>query len=173
MQNKNPFAYFITIRTYKTWLHGDARGSVDLKNNTYGEEKISSMPALLNYMQYCAKETPLLFDEQHRNTMLNSILETAKYNAWYLFAAHVRTNHIHIVIRGDISAEKMMGKIKCFGTKALKGHHSELKNRENFWTRHGSTVNIWSAEKLFPTLYYVVKKQGKPMALYYDKKQPR
>jgi len=30
-----PLAYFLTLRTYGTWLHGDERGSVDAKHNCY------------------------------------------------------------------------------------------------------------------------------------------
>ena len=31
-----PLAYLITFRTYGTWLHGDARGSVDREHNVFG-----------------------------------------------------------------------------------------------------------------------------------------
>ncbi len=31
-----PLAYFITFRTYGTWLPGDERGTVDVDNNAYG-----------------------------------------------------------------------------------------------------------------------------------------
>jgi len=31
-----PLGYLITCRTYGTWLHGDARGSVDRDHNVYG-----------------------------------------------------------------------------------------------------------------------------------------
>lgn len=30
-----PLAYFISIRTYGTWLHGDDRGSVDRQHNEF------------------------------------------------------------------------------------------------------------------------------------------
>jgi len=32
-----PLAYFISFRSYGTWLHGDERGSIDRFNNCYGE----------------------------------------------------------------------------------------------------------------------------------------
>jgi hypothetical protein len=35
-----PLGYLITIRSYGTWLHGDARGSMDRRNyNKFGEPK--------------------------------------------------------------------------------------------------------------------------------------
>ena len=33
--NEFPLAYFISFRTYGTWLHGDERFSVDRKQNKY------------------------------------------------------------------------------------------------------------------------------------------
>ncbi len=90
---------------YPPRMHGDARGSVDPKNNIYGTSKIAAMPALSNHMRQIANEPPLLLHAHHRNAVLNSILETAKYNAWQLFAAHVRTNHIHLVIKAEVSLE--------------------------------------------------------------------
>jgi REP element-mobilizing transposase RayT len=169
-KNKNPFAYFITLRTYNTWVHGDSRGSVDPNNNIYGTKKISPILALANHMRAIAKEEPFAFSAEQKNTVLNSSMSTCEYNHWNLFAAHIRSNHAHFIIQTDTPVQKVMGKIKCYGTKALKTAHQELSHRQNFWAYHGSTVNIWAPEKLFPAMYYVVKAQGEPMALYYNKK---
>jgi len=35
-----PIAFFITFRTYGTWLHGDERGSVDRCHNHYGTPRL-------------------------------------------------------------------------------------------------------------------------------------
>jgi hypothetical protein len=43
-----PLAYLITFRCYGTWLHGDARGSVDPTHNVYGALKIAANQALEN-----------------------------------------------------------------------------------------------------------------------------
>ena len=36
--------YFLTFRTYGTWLHGDERGSVDRKHNQFGEPLLLPSP---------------------------------------------------------------------------------------------------------------------------------
>ena len=37
-----PLAYFVTVRTYGTWLHGDERGAVDREHNQFGAELVES-----------------------------------------------------------------------------------------------------------------------------------
>ena len=159
------WAYHITFRTYKSWCHGDERKSVDRKHNQYGSSKIPFTPALKYAMNISALESELILNMNQRKTVLNSVIETCEYNSWKLLAVHVRSNHAHVVLRADIAAERVMGKMKCYATKALKKNYPEVSQRQSFWGRHGSTQNIWAPEKLFPVLYYVVENQGKPMAL--------
>ena len=45
--NAEPAGHFLTFRTYGTWLHGDARGSVDRFHNVPGEPLREYRPALL------------------------------------------------------------------------------------------------------------------------------
>ncbi|MCX7121579.1 MAG: transposase [Gammaproteobacteria bacterium] len=169
---KNPklaWAYSLTLRTYNTWVHGDPRLSVDPRNNIFNTPKIAPMPPLKYAMENAALEEPLILNLPQRETVLKSIVETCDYNHWKLLAAHVRTNHMHIILQSEKSKEQVMGKIKCYATKDLKKSHDALSQRENFWSRHGSTKNVWMPEEIFPWLYYVVRQQGKQGGLYYDK----
>ena len=168
--NKLAWAYLITFRAYNSWSHGDKRTSVDSKNNVVGKPRIAPNAALHRAMKSSALESELILNAAQRETVLKSIIDTCQYNHWTLFAAHVRTNHIHIVLQSNKSAEQTMGKIKCYATRDLKKHHVELSTRNAFWGYHGSTDNIWGPEELFQRLYYTVVEQGKPMALWYDKK---
>ena len=163
------YAYLLTIRTYASWLHGDARGSVDPRHNKFDTPTIQPSRALEKVMCSGTIETSFKMQENYRDTVLQSVMETCRYNHWHLFALHIRIEHMHLVVQSSMPKEKTMGKIKCYATKDLKKSHPELLQRKNFWSRHGSTKNIWAPEAIFPALYYVVKKQGKkPMALYYD-----
>lgn len=166
---KIPFAYFLTFRTYGTWLHGDEKQSVDRKHNIPGTPRIEVNSSLESAMKESQNEEAFILDNGQSHTVLQSVIETCQYNHWTLYAAHVRTNHLHIVLTAENTAEHAMGKLKCYGTKNLKKNHPELSERKHFWARHGSTKNVWTYELLFPCLYYVVKEQGKPIALYYDK----
>ncbi|MCX7121904.1 MAG: transposase [Gammaproteobacteria bacterium] len=167
--DKLPWAYFLTYRTYNTWRHGDDRFSVDLKHNIFGAPKISPNPRLEQAMKLAASDEELILTIPQRNTVLKSIVETCKYNNWNLMAVNVLINHVHIVLQSELSSQKTMGKIKCYGTKDLKKFHSELYGREHFWARSGSTKNIWQPEGVFQRLYYVVRGQENSSVLYYDK----
>src|SRR3990167_2439839 len=104
----DPFAYFITIRTYATWLHGDERGSIDPKHNLFNHPMRRPSKTLHGMMKSATSESAFLLDESMRTTVLQSTLTTSDYFNWTLFAAHVRTNHVHMVIQSDRSKEKTM-----------------------------------------------------------------
>jgi REP element-mobilizing transposase RayT len=168
-KNSPAFAYFITIRTYATWLHGDQRGSVDSKHNKFGTPSIKSSHKLHDAMKQSTNEDAFLLNEKARETVLQSMMQTCHCLNWRIFAIHVRTNHVHLVIQSHLSKEETAKKLKQYATKDLKKYHTQLQQRNRFWARHASTKNIWAPETLFPALYYVIKQQGEPMALYYDK----
>jgi hypothetical protein len=44
-------AYLLTLRAYGTWLHGDARGSVDKEHNAYKDPLIEARKSYENAMR--------------------------------------------------------------------------------------------------------------------------
>ncbi len=164
-----PIAYFLTFRTYATWLHGDSRLSVDPLHNIFGTPRIKANPHLQVAMRKACAENEFIMNVAQRETVLQSIIDTCDYNHWYLHAAHVRTNHVHIVLRSDMPGKMARTRIKIYATKHLKNNHIDISQRKNFWAEGGSAKEIWRPEFLFPTMHYVIEEQGKKMALYYDK----
>ncbi len=125
MQEKNAWAYFLTFRTYATFLHGDERLSVDRFHNNPGFPKISSDIQLKKTMQDSCKEEAFVLNAPQRETTLQSFIKTCDYFSWNLFAAHVRTNHAHIILQSNIVKEKTMLKLKAYATQALKKDHAD------------------------------------------------
>lgn len=167
--HKTPWAYFLTFRTYANFLHGDPRLSVDVNNNIFGNPKIPEKQALNAALKNNCNETPFILNEAQREITLQSMKKTCDYFSWKIFAAHVRSNHVHIILQSTISKEKTMTKLKAYATQALRKNDNDLLNRQKFWAVHGSTRLIWYPEIAFPALYYIVEEQGEPMALFYDK----
>src|SRR3990167_7402962 len=128
-KKNDPFAYFITIRTYATWLHGDERGSIDPKHNRFNEPMRCPSEMLCSAMRSSALESGFLLDESMRAIVLQSGLSISDYFKWTLFAIHVRTNHVHIVVQSDRSKEKTMGAFKQYATRDLKKSHATLSMR--------------------------------------------
>jgi REP element-mobilizing transposase RayT len=170
MKNKNniPFAYFLTFRTYGSWLHGDPRLSVDPKHNIYGTPRISANLGLLDTMKKECKEDEFILETSERNTVLESIIETCNYNHWYLHAAHVRTNHVHIILQSNNLGKKTIAILKTYATKALKRNHSALLQRKKYWSKGGSAKFITGPDYLPSVMDYVIEQQGERMALYYE-----
>jgi hypothetical protein len=64
--NDTPLAYFITFRTYGTWLHGDKRGSVDRFNNRYGTPRLPPNKLRENYERTLLKRPPVRLNMKQR-----------------------------------------------------------------------------------------------------------
>jgi REP element-mobilizing transposase RayT len=90
------------------------------------------------------------------------------YRQWVLLAAHVRTNHVHLVIHALLKPEQIMNTIKSYASRYLNEVNLD-RNRVNRWTRHGSTKYLWNEEEVEATIKYVVYEQGLPMAVFENK----
>jgi REP element-mobilizing transposase RayT len=167
MKNKKviPLAYIITCRTYATWLHGDQRTSVDRDHNKFLTPRIKHNPVLEKVSKELSKEPAYLMNEAQRKTVLQSIIKTCECASWHLHAAHVRTNHMHIVVRGPKEPEKMAVSFKAYATRYLKKHHPELI-RERYWSKGESTGYIFQSDNLFRAIQYTIEEQGEKRAFY-------
>ncbi len=169
MPNKKPIphAYFITCRTYGTWLHGDKRESVDRNHNVFLTPKIKQNVGLQNRMQNVCNEEAFMMNASQRQIVLQSIIDTCQCSQWHLYTAHVRVNHMHVVLKSEKEPEKIATTLKAYATRYLKKHHPQL-NRERFWSRGASTGYIFQSDNIFRAMQYTIEEQGKEMALYCD-----
>jgi hypothetical protein len=73
-----PLAYFISIRTYGTWLHGDKRGSIDRFHNQYRSPYIPPHANWHRYNQQKLNAAPLILGASQRKVIETAIRETCK-----------------------------------------------------------------------------------------------
>ncbi len=106
---------------------------------------------------------PFLLDEAGRAVVLTAIQGVCDYQAWRLHAAHVRTNHFHVVVTAEEKPEVVLGKFKAYASRAL---NQRFGRRERYWARYGSTRWLWDARAVNDAVEYVVSRQGEPMAVY-------
>ena len=157
-----PLAYFITFTCYGTWLHGDERGSVDDEHNAPGT------PVLQPDSRRCARERdelagpPYLLDQPRRQVTLDALCEIARRKGWLLHAAHVRSNHVHLVVTAGGPPERVMNDFKTVASRCLNREFLAERNRKR-WTRHGSTRYLWTEDAVAEKVYYVLHEQGEPM----------
>src|ERR1019366_6090270 len=139
----DPLAFFITFTCHGTWLHGDPRGSVDRDTNLPGTPFLAPDAG----RQHTESEgiEPYSLDPEHRDASLMAIVEIAKRKSWKLWAAHVRSNHVHVVVSASSPVERVMNDIKTAITRRHNKTFPVEQNRVR-WTRHGSTRYLWRDE---------------------------
>lgn len=110
------------------------------------------------------KESPYLLDAAARAMVLAAIQEVCVYRGWNLLAAHVRTNHVHVVVEAEYRPEKPLRDFKAYASRAL--NRAEETRRVNRWARHGSTRWLWKDQEVRDAIRYVVDEQGEHMAVF-------
>ena len=102
-------------------------------------------------------------DAHERAIVLKSIQEVCAHMSWHLHAAHVRSNHVHIVVTSRCPPEAVMARLKAYASRAL--NHT-FGTRPRRWTRHGSTRYLRNEISLAAAIEYVVKGHGITMSVY-------
>jgi REP element-mobilizing transposase RayT len=110
-------------------------------------------------------QAPYSMDRSRRETVLAAILECCLDRHWDLLAAHVRTNHVHIVIDADAQPERLMNDLKSYASRRLNGLGLDDPARKR-WARHGSTRWLWKPDSISAAIRYVVDQQGDSMAVF-------
>jgi hypothetical protein len=78
---------------------------------------------------------------------------------------HVRTQHVHTVVRSLVKPERVLNDFKAWSTRALREAHLHAADAR-VWAGHGSTVYLWSARQIEQAADYVFNRQGEPMERY-------
>jgi REP element-mobilizing transposase RayT len=165
-----PIAYFITFTTYGAWLHGRAPGSVDRAHNAAGTPFLPQDEKLEREMRGAMRQEPYLLDKARRQIVLRTIKEVAAHRKWKLWVAHVRSNHVHVVISAECKPEKVMNDLKAWCSRRLREAFHESPDRDR-WTQHGSTRFLNYKESFNAAVKYVIDDQGEPMEVYDSRKQ--
>ena len=132
-------SYFLTWTTYGSWLHGDARGSVDSDHNLVGHPVVA--PDNERYVWNDGKlaESAFTLNPKARAIVGLSICETARNREWKIVALHVGVNHVHVVLDApDVEPQTAVKSLKSWATRALRDAGA-LDDRTRVWTKRAST----------------------------------
>jgi REP element-mobilizing transposase RayT len=152
-------AYFITFTTYGTWLHGRAPGSVDREHSVPGTPFLPPSMRLEQERRRAMRQDCYVLDAGRRAVVLSTVREVARHRGWTLWAAHVRGNHVHVVVSANHKPEKVMSDFKAWASRRLREAFGESPDRDR-WTQHGSTRYLNSEESLAAAIAYVIDGQG-------------
>ena len=146
-------------------MHGDPNGSVDRDHIVFGSRLLDKSNTRGRYERWKMREDPCYLDQPAR-TLTRQAIETAcRREQWSLVAAHVRSNHVHVVVSAEQPPEKIMGTLKSCASRALNDAFGSSGKR---WSRHGSTRWLWEREHVTAAVAYVLHQQGRPMEVYVD-----
>ena len=159
--------YFVTFACYGARLHGDESGSVDRQHNLVGSRRLEPDTHRVQAERRDMRQDPYVLNVAARPVVLAAIQRHCAHRGWNLQAAHVRTNHVHVIVEAGIRPEKIMNEFKSYASRALNQLTSESLDRKR-WARHGSTRWLWKDEDVSHALRYVIDEQGEPMALFVE-----
>jgi REP element-mobilizing transposase RayT len=158
-------AYFISFHTYGSWLHGRDVGSVDHEHNSYGTPFVPTDAERELYSSEKMTQPRYELDAARREVVLASLKQHASFRGWDLYAVHVRSNHVHIVVSCTKTPEQAMNEFKAYTSRALNCSGFEESSRKR-WSRHGSTRHLFDTTSLFAAIRYTIDEQGPPMSVY-------
>ncbi len=148
-----PLAYFVTWTTYGTWLRGDARGSI-VGDNRFGAPHAERDNARQRHDEKLLTHEPVRFGDAERTVVEATIREVCEHRDWRILALACRTNHVHVVVAGSATPERMMNQLKSWSTRRLR--EANLVEAEGrVWTTHGSTRHLFDAKAVASAVHYV------------------
>ena len=150
----DPIAYFITFRTYGTWLHGDERGSTDRDHNAYDTPLLDPHADRLRSARLRLAQPPVTLSKSARDAVAMVIRQVCDHHHWTLHSSNVRSNHVHVVVSAPRTPEQVMIALKSWCTRRLRQLGLARKDAK-VWSRHGSTKYIWKPKQLTEACRYV------------------
>lgn len=102
-------------------------------------------------------------DGDRRAVVRATIIEVCRHRGRFLHALHVRTNHVRAVVTAACLPEKVMNDLKAWCTRRLR-EAQKLGTNEVAWSRHGSTLYLWSEESAAQKIDYTLNQQGMPLS---------
>lgn len=163
----NEITVLISWTCYGQWLHGDENGSVDPDHNLFETRFLPASKIVETESRERMTQERYVLDERRRTIVLAAIREVCVHRGWTLHAVHVRPTHVHVVVSGLQTPERMMSDFKEYASRALNAAELDTPDRKR-WTRHGSTRYINDDAHLAAAVNYVLNKQGDPLERWPD-----
>jgi hypothetical protein len=93
--------YLITFASYGCHLHGDERGAVDRRHNLPGSPMVAANSGRLQAELMRMHQPAYRLDTGRHQVVLAAMRVRYVRQNWTLLAAHVGTNHVHLVVEAD------------------------------------------------------------------------
>ena len=88
------------------------RGSVDGEHNVHGTPLLEADSARVADVGETMDQAPYHLDQDRRDAVVEAIQKVCGQRGWSLLAAHVRSNHVHTVVQGEVPPERVMNRLQ-------------------------------------------------------------
>jgi REP element-mobilizing transposase RayT len=127
--------YFIAFACYGTRLHGEESGSVDRRHNLVGSPLLEPNSQRVMAERREMLQDPYVLDQVRRDVVLAAIHRHCALRGWNLLAAHVRSNHVHVIVESEARPERIMNEFKSYASRELNRLGPDCPGRKR-WARH-------------------------------------
>ena len=156
-----PIAYFITFRTYGTWLPGDERGFGDRRHKEVGTSRRPADKSREAAARDRMKHQAVVLNDQARTIVEAAIRRRCDEAGWALHALEVRPTHTHALVSSALRAGQVLSSLKAAATAAL--HNADAFSAEQpVWSRQGSTKYLWNELQAARVNSYIEECQDDP-----------
>ena len=155
----DPPVHFLTWRTYGTWLPGDNRGWIDERRNGYGEPTHAPDPYQENRAAAQMSGRPITLSDELRLRVDRVIREACGWRSWSVIALNVRSNHVHLVLAGEMGNTDPLTALKARVTKVL-WDEAAIPRSTRIWARGGSHRLLRRPAEVEAAMDYVMNRQG-------------
>ena len=138
-------------------MRGDSRGWVDRDHNQVGSNYRSPRPPLLESDRKRMAEPSFSLSRKSRKLAAEACSRTCQDRSWILVALHVRTSHLHAIVRAATTPGRVLAVLKSCATKRLRAHGPY---RTRYWARGGSKKYLWNPRQISVAIDYVLNCQG-------------
>lgn len=160
-----PAAYLITFTCYGTHLYGHQGTSVTKDNNLFDTPPEPPSRNRERALRKRLKQAAYYLDSKRRKIVIGAIIERCLQRSWDLLAAHVRTEHVHVVVEAEASPQRVCTDLKGYASRLLNNSGLDSQGRRR-WTKGCSGRYLWRESDVSAAVEYVVSGQGIPMQIF-------
>jgi REP element-mobilizing transposase RayT len=168
--------WFLTCRTYGTWLPGDERGFVDPVIDEQGKRVVHNVPGtpvdednprLRQYSRDIMTGEPVYLTSDQSSALFAQLQETARHRGWELLAVALLVNHVHLIVGviGDPDPATLLRDFKSYGSRCLNGRW-KTPVRRTWWAESGSRRILRTEENVRDAIDYVFQRQRNPLLVW-------
>jgi REP element-mobilizing transposase RayT len=162
--------WFLTWRTYGTWLPGDERGFVDPVLDDQGHRVIHNLPGtpldadvpqLRDHAREIMRGPAVYLIAEQATNLLEQFQETARYRGWQLLTVAILTNHVHLIVGapGDPDPAALLRDFKSYGSRRLN-RRWPVPASKTWWAESGSRRRLKTEENRMQAIQYVLQQSG-------------